>query len=65
MSHLTSIKSDERPLHEWFGVAVEYRLKKWPCRMSISSMSHDEFKKQQCRPVDFRGLGLLEALEGN
>ena len=28
-----------------------------PCHMSISSMSRVEFKKQPCRPVDFRGRG--------
>ena len=28
-----------------------------PCRMSLSRMSHVEFKKCQCRCVDFRGLG--------
>ena len=28
-----------------------------PCRMSLSPMSHVEFKKYQCRPVNFRGQG--------
>ena len=31
-----------------------------PCRMSVSSMSHVEFKKWPCRPVEFRGLGPSE-----
>ena len=26
-----------------------------PCRMSISSLSHVEFEKWPCRPVEFRG----------
>ena len=30
-----------------------------PCRMSLSSMWHVEFKNCPCRPVDFRGLGPL------
>ena len=28
-----------------------------PCRMSLSHMSHVEFKKSPCRHVDFRGQG--------
>ena len=28
-----------------------------PCRMSIGSMSHVEFKKWPCRPVEFKGQG--------
>ena len=28
-----------------------------PCRMSLSLVSHVEFKKCPCRLVDFRGLG--------
>ena len=31
-----------------------------PCRMSLSPMSHVEFKKCPCRPVDFRGQGPLD-----
>ena len=27
-----------------------------PCHMSLSPISHVEFKKCPCRPVDFRGL---------
>ena len=30
-----------------------------PCRVSLGSMSYVEFKKCPCRPVEFRGLGLL------
>ena len=37
------------------------KFKKWPCRMSISSMSHVKFKKWPCRPVKFRGQGPLGA----
>ena len=35
-----------------------------PCHMSLSPMSHVEFKKWSCRCVDFRGLGPSQGLAG-
>ena len=34
-----------------------------PCRMSLSPMSHVEFKKCPCRPVDFRDQWPLSRFE--
>ena len=33
-----------------------------PCRMSIGSMSHVEFKKWPCRPVEFKGQGPVHSV---
>ena len=33
-----------------------------PCRVSLSSMLHVEFKRCSCRHVDFRGLGPQEGI---